>query len=195
MPRTVTCTPDELPGLLVGDLEGLDRRVKIGLGKAAIDGGHAIEPNIPIAFAELRGSLHVDAEEILAGHVRILLDAPHACAVEVGSRPHTPPLAPLIAWVKLRGMQGLTKSGNIRKPTRRAWGNTTAANAYNIAREIKSYERGLQVTNINVPEKIARAIQMSIKKHGTRPHWMVRTSMPKIEAALGRRMREAVKGG
>jgi hypothetical protein len=194
MATVIPCTLAQLPGLIEKDVERLDRRVKIGLGKAAIDGAHAIEPNLPVAFGDLRKSLHVDAEEILAGHVRIVLDAPQAAALEVGSRPHVPPLEPLIAWVKLRGMQGLTKTGRIRSPGRVAWGNTTAANAHNIALAIRRAQQGLEVTNIKTPEKIARAIQASIAKHGTRPHWMVRSTLPKIEASLQKRMREAVKG-
>src|ERR1700723_2746681 len=97
---------EEMP-LIAKDVGRLEKPLNRGLTKSAIDGGHPIEPNIPVAFAELRGPLHVDATEALEGHVRIVLDAPHACAVEEGSRPHTPPLEPLIAWVKLRGMQGI----------------------------------------------------------------------------------------
>lgn len=203
MGRVVPCSLAELPGLIERDLSDLDRRVKVGMGKAAIDGAHAIEPNLPVAFGDLRRSLHVDADQLLAGIVRIVLDAPHAVPLEQGSAPHTPPLEPLIKWVKLRGMQGIyqkstrgavkTTAGDIRSPGRKAWGNTTAANAHSIAVALKQVQSVMGITDIDAPVKIARAIQASIRKHGTRPHWMVRSTLPKIETTLGKRMREAVK--
>jgi hypothetical protein len=194
MADAVRCSLEELPCLIARDLQRLERRVQLELAGAAIDGAHAIEPHIPVAFAELRGSLHVDASRALEGEIRIVLDAPHAEAVERGSRPHTPPLEPLIRWVKLRGMQGLTKTGRIKSAKARAWGPTSAAQANRIATSIRAFRvTGELVTDVNAPEKIARAIQMSIRKNGTKPHWMVRRTLPEIEVILGRHMRRAVR--
>lgn len=194
--RTVPCKLGELPGLIQADHEALDGRVKGSLVAAASDGAHAIEPNLPIAFGGLRGSLHVDASAAGGGKVRIVLDAPHAAALERGSRPHTPPLEPLIAWVKLRGMQGIDARGRIRSPGRQAWGNTTAANAHSVAVALKRMQsQFFQKTPIDAPRKIARAIQAAIAKHGTRPHWMVRSSLRKIDTTLGQRLTQAVKAG
>ncbi|HEY2517090.1 MAG TPA: hypothetical protein VGI39_39730 [Polyangiaceae bacterium] len=200
MGRVIRCGPGDLARLLEEDQARLDGAVKTGMVLGAVDGARAIENNLPIAFGKLRGSLHVDAAEMSLngpprrGKVRVVLDAPHAAALETGSRPHTPPLGPLLAWVKLRGMQGIDAKGNIRKPTRRAWGNTTAANAHSIAVALRQLESTFRrTTPIDAPMKIARAIQAAIAKHGTRPHWMVRSSMPKIDARLGTRLRKAVK--
>jgi len=191
MSETVRCTLEELPGLVEARLKRLERRVNVAIGKAAIDGAHIIEPRLPVAFGDLRGSLHVEAEGVLGGHVRIVLDSPHAVPLEEGSRPHMIPIEPLIAWVKLRGMQGLTKGGGIRSAGARAVGNTTASNAHRVALAIqRSAESG--ATPVDAAEQIARAIQASIAKHGTPPHWMVRGAMPKIEAALGARLDAAV---
>jgi hypothetical protein len=203
MAEAVRCTLEELPGLIARDLERLERRVQLELAGAAIDGAHAIEPHIPVAFAELRGSLHVDASRAVEGEIRIVLDAPHAEAVERGARPHTPPLEPLVRWVKLRGMQGLTKTGRVRRDGKilgvggtnaRAWGPTSAAQAARVATSIRAFRAtGELATDINAPVKIARAIQMAIRKNGTKPHWMVRRTLPEIEVILGRHMKRAVR--
>lgn len=192
--RVVRCTPGELPGLIAADMKRLDFRVKAyGMSGAAIDGAHIIAGNAPVAFAGLRESIHADVSQFLEGLTRSVVSAPYAAAVEKGSRPHTPPLAPLIAWVKLRGAQGLDKRGRIRSPGRNAWGNTTAANAHRVAVEIKRLERPNGSNRIDAPEKIARAIQASIRKHGTRPHFFVRDSLKKIRVRLDRRMKKAVR--
>jgi hypothetical protein len=193
--RVVRCTPGELGALIAADVQRLDARVKtIGMAGVAIDGAHIIADNTPVAFADLRESVHADVSRFLEGFTRSVVSAPHAAPVEKGSRPHVPPLAPLIAWVKLRGMQGIDKRGKIRSPGRKAWGNTTAANAHRVAVALKSLERPNGSLHLDAPVKIARAIQASIAKHGTRPHWFVRDSLKKIRSALDRRMKKAVRG-
>lgn len=194
--RTTRCTAATLEDLVHEDMRRLKDRVQIvGLGGAAIDGAHVVAKNAPVAFEGLRASVHADLTEMLAGKTRIVVDAPWAGAVEKGSRPHTPPLAPLIAWVKLRGMQGLTKTGKVRSPKARAWGSTTAASAHVIASQLKEMQGALYGANaVDAPEQIARRIQASIRKHGTKPQWFVRSSLPKIRAALHDRMKKAVHG-
>lgn len=54
----------------------------------------------PHASGGLADSLHVLFTPRTA---RIISDAPHFLAVDVGSRPHMPPIEPLIAWCQLRG--------------------------------------------------------------------------------------------
>jgi hypothetical protein len=184
---------------MAADMKRLDARIKTAIVAAAIDGAHAIEPELPVAFGDLRRSLRVDAVNYLEGHVRIVLGAPHAAAIEVGSRPHVVPLEALIAWVKLRGMQGLTKHGDLITSGKKSWGKTTTIAAIGVAQEIRRISGdyggdGGGVTPVDAPTQIARAIQASIAKHGTKPHWPVRRSLPKIKAALATRMRNAVKG-
>lgn len=53
-----------------------------------------IKENSPVALGDLIKSAHTK------GNNKAVVDAPHSVAVEVGSRPHTPPLAPLIEWAK-----------------------------------------------------------------------------------------------
>lgn len=46
-------------------------------------------------------------ESIRAVGLRVVCDAPYAAAVEFGSRPHWPPIAPIIAWVEAKGFVGM----------------------------------------------------------------------------------------
>lgn len=82
-------------------------RVKAALVEAAVAGAEVVADAAPADVGVLRRSVH--AEETAKG-AEIIIDAPHAAAVEHGSRPHFPPLAPLIEWAtRHAGMFGLSK--------------------------------------------------------------------------------------
>jgi len=98
----------------------------------------------------------------------------------VGSRPHWPPLAPLIAWVKLRGMQGLRR----RATSQQKW-------VRDRIRELGTRRS----TPVDAAEEVARAIQRSIAKRGTRPRWYMRQSLPGIHAALDAAMKKLIPKG
>lgn len=69
--------------------------------KAATKGVLIVKKNAPKAFVELAESVH--QEDIPKGS-SVVADAPHAAPVEEGTRPHTPPIKPLLAWVELKGL-------------------------------------------------------------------------------------------
>lgn len=52
-----------------------------------------IKENSPVALGDLIKSVHAEG-------TKAIVDAPHSVAVEIGSRPHMPPLEPLIEWAK-----------------------------------------------------------------------------------------------
>lgn len=159
------------------------KRVKTAIARTAKRGKRYVADNtIPIAFKELVDSLEANPTSITA-------DAPHSAAVEDGSRPHKPPLAPLIAWVKLRGMQGLTKTGKLA--SRKQAGTTTKQHARSIAQLIRAQESRGAVA-INAPEQIARAIQAAISKRGTRPHRYMFKAIPFVQQTLYEEVSEAV---
>ena len=165
------------------DLKALRKRVDKAVAKTSRGAVRLVVENSPKAFGELRESVH--AESRSDGTHATVVSAPHAAAVEIGARPHLVPLENLIAWVKLRGIQGLDSAGRIkgRFKSGRKIGTTTAMQARNVARQIKSAGRG-GVTPIDAPEKIARAIQAAIAKAGTQPHWYVRGVLADIVALL-----------
>lgn len=95
------------------DTKAREGRVRNAVRKTARQTrNYVARTTIPRAFGELADSLHV--VDGAKGNSDVTCDAPHAAAVENGSRPHTPPLAPLIAWVTLRGLQGLTSGGRVK---------------------------------------------------------------------------------
>jgi hypothetical protein len=80
--------------------EARQKAVIRGLQRTAIRGAKELKLEIPVAFGELRDSVHPTDK---TDGATITIDAPHAAPVEIGSRPHTPPLAPLVEWMRLRG--------------------------------------------------------------------------------------------
>src|SRR5678809_1100539 len=86
------------------DMRSLERRLKNAVRTTASKGVRVVRSKQPVGFAELADSTHSEPRTTGAA---IVVDAPHAAAVNNGSRPHWPPLEPIIRWVRLRGMQGL----------------------------------------------------------------------------------------
>ena len=173
----------ELERLVRGHARQRDERVRIGIRKAAREGRNFVaRETVPEAFGELRKALHV--VDTRTGAV-IVADAPHAAAVEVGSRPHTPPLAPLVAWVKLRGMHGLSKAG---KPiSNRTRGGAMRDPNREAARVVAGQLAGMAKSgaiDIDAPTQIARAIQHAISVNGTKPSWYMRRGLPEVRRAL-----------
>jgi len=160
------------------------RRITGAVRRTAKDGAPVMKSNVPVAFGELRESLAGKATE-RGG--KIEADAPHAAAVEVGSRPHTPPLEPLIAWVKLRAAQGLLSAQELSKLP----GPTTATHATAVAAQVRGMEHGGAV-DVDAPRRIAFAIQQKIAREGTMPHWFARRSLPQIVELLDAYVKDAL---
>jgi hypothetical protein len=157
-----------------------ERRIRNAVKKAAHAGVPIVKRAVPVAFGELRETVHAE-------DTKIVVDAPHAAPVEVGSRPHMPPLAPILRWIRLRGMQGLLS----RRERGRLPGTTTRAHAESVAAALRGMEQN-GALDISATVRLARAIQMAIAKHGTKPHWYARSSLPAIRAALDAFIREAL---
>ncbi len=179
----------ELQKLFAKHQRARKKRIKAAIVRTARHGRrYIISTTLPVAFGELKNSLKVTTK---GGKVAIVADAPHAAPVETGSRPHWPPLAPLVAWVKKRGAQGITKTGRVKKANRIGQGTTTATHAKSIAGMIKSLEQGCSI-DADAPTQIARAIQVAIARSGTKPHWYMRSALPEIEAYLDTQIKIAV---
>lgn len=154
-----------------------------------------IRKRVPVAFGELRASIH--AERGKKNHPVTSVAAPHAAAVEIGSRPHKPDFKRLLAWVKLRGFQALnTKSNTLKKRISKTLGFTSAYQVPRIGKLIKKMEvRGKKGIGRHLPidaaEQVAMAISRGIEQHGTRPFWFVRNSLPEIHTILKTEMEAA----
>lgn len=163
---------------------------------------HVIAHTLPIAFRTLEHSLHV---EISRGRIALVADAPHAAAVEVGSRPHWAPLKPLVEWVRLRGMQGATNEG--RKKPRYTRGSTTKLHSERIHQELQNMAQANAMcgektgdgyvfqgisNGVGDVASIARAIQLAIAKNGTKPQWYMRSALPEVQEFFDREFRIAM---
>jgi hypothetical protein len=166
---------DGLMAALERDLPKLRLAVSRSAAVAARETAHHVAQHVPIAFAELRASIHADVRGLESGKVSCVADAPHAAAVEKGSRPHWVPLEPLVRWVKLRGMQGLRRG---RLP-----GTTSREQADRVAGRLASAAAGGH-SGVDAPLSIARAIQVAIARRGTRPHFYMRSALPVAMRAL-----------
>lgn len=175
---------EDLGRVLSRDLRRLEKAIEAALedtGDIAVD---VIKSNVPVAHKELQSSI---SNQRKPGQISISVNAPHAAAVEVGSRPHTPPIEPLLAWVKLRGMQGLTKTGRIiRQP--KVFGRPSSKQlgkiqARHVAISLSSHVSG-GAMDVSAPMQVARAIQRAISVSGTKPSHYVRRSLPKIIDSL-----------
>ncbi len=149
-------------------MAALRRKVIQAAQQTARLGAGTIAAQAPVAFGGVRQSVHAVNT---ANGGRIVADAPHAAAVEVGSRPHFPPLGPIEAWVKLRGMQGLNSGAGAR------------GQAAHIAGQLRARGTGTS-TPINAARAIAYQIALAISKHGTRPTWFMKSSLPEVRELL-----------
>lgn len=176
--------------VLQKDMRARSNRLDRAFRRTAAKGAAVMRRNVPVAHSELRDSIHVEGRKIIA-------DAPHAAAVDQGSRPHMPPIEPLIKWVKLRGAQGLSSP----KSLGRLSGTTTHEHASSVAAQLRKMskpafntrivrpgrrmvEQGGDATSVDAPTQIAWAIAMAIAKHGTKPHHYVAKTMPQVMAIL-----------
>lgn len=181
---------EELRRALKKDLEARERATKKAVRRAAVRGAALMRRNVPVAFSELRDSIHV------VGY-RIVADAPHAAAVNDGSRPHMPPIAPIVKWVRLRGAQGLANESSLKRLT----GTTTHAAARGVAGLLRQHEFegfGKQLGNdgaspSDAPTRVAWAIAMAIAKRGTKPHHYLEKTAPHIYAILDEEMAVAMR--
>lgn len=181
---TFTATSvSQLIGLIAKHAQQRTKKVQAAARRAAAKGRAHVKRNIPVAHGELRESVH--SEDAM-----IIVDAPHAAAVNFGSRPHTPPLEPLIAWVKLRGMQGLmTDRQQGRLP-----GTSTKSAALGVAGLLRAHETGGASNHspTDAAVQVARMIQQAIRRKGTKAHHFIEAALPELRALLGAELQAAL---
>lgn len=174
------------------DMAVVRARLVTATHEAASTGAKLVAQGAPRAFGEIADGV-VSIE--LTNGAKIRSTAPHSAAVEVGSRPHMPPILPLVRWVKLRGMQGLEKGakGAPRAVARMLRGQEKLRVE---GTEIKSGPDAGSIrftqsrySDVDAADRVAWAIAMGIKRRGTKPTWFVRRCLPEIRAILGANVR------
>jgi hypothetical protein len=174
--QTRRLTPSTLAATLRADLSTLEARTLRAARRTADVGRLIPYSKAPVAFGELRDGL---VSEDRPTGAAIVATAPHSASVEVGSRPHMPPLAPILAWVILRGAQGLDAAPSAK--------GAPAVIAGRIARRGNGTS-----TPVDAAERVARAIQHAIAKRGTRPTWFMRDSVAEVYTLFDAFMRSSL---
>ena len=186
------------------DTAAKERRLQTAIRKTARQTRNHVVRTVPRAFGELADS--IEAFDLSPGNSEVVADAPHAAAVEKGSRPHWVPLDALIAWVELRGMQGLTKAGNVRTS---GFARGAREHATSIGGELnqKLGRAGAKAWRARAAQgplakretghdpatvAIAKAIQLKIARSGTKPRRFMANSVPAAMDYLDGFVREAM---
>jgi hypothetical protein len=173
-------------------VERIVRAIRVSAGDAlhrtaigAVDTD--IERLVPKAFGELAGSGHVEPHWPTGAAA--VYDAPHAAAVEQGAKPHWVPLAPLVAWVRLRGMQALGPKSSHRPADRgaiRGVGASLHALTY-------KHEGMGRASPADAAEQVARAIQHALATRGTKPRHFALGALPSISRRALRELRRSAR--
>lgn len=191
----MSITLQQLPAALAREEKRIQEAIQGAMNATAKRAVRIVQENAPKAFGPLRESVSAKFND---GIARTVVSAPYASAVEIGSLPHTPNFERLLAWVKLRGMQGLTRSGNTRWRYSRSEGPTTPHQATRVTALIHEAETGSRGAKggaqlpAKAAEVAARRISRSIELHGTSPQFFVQKSLPAIEKILEIEVRRRV---
>lgn len=97
------------------DMKHLTKKLDGALHKAAERAADRARERAP------KGATLQLSEGIQAVGLRVVSTAPYSLAVELGSRPHMPPVAPILAWVIAKGFAGVGPNGKAQTPESIAW--------------------------------------------------------------------------
>jgi hypothetical protein len=148
----------EYGALLRMGSEARGASVRKALHTAALIGEVIVSSKTPVDRGQAKNAWAVVPTALGAD---LFNDAPHIGILELGSRPHRPPLWPILEWV-------VRKFGTGRK----------------------------SITSFSDAEPhligIAMAIVQKIEEEGTKPHFMVRDSLPKLTEIAKREVEKAL---
>lgn len=97
------------------DMKHLTKKLDGALHKAAERAADQARERAP------KGATLQLAEGIQAIGLRVVSTAPYSLAVELGSRPHMPPVEPILAWVLYKGFFGVGPNGKPQTAENVAW--------------------------------------------------------------------------
>lgn len=188
MPTFKVGSLKELAILLPKHQAARQKRLENGIRRTARRGVGVVKKNVPVAFGELRED--IEARALPNGGAQIVSDAPHAEPIEVGTRPHWVPLDALVKWVRLRGMQGL---GSTRQLARLPGRSTFRAARY-VAGQLRNHMivSGGDAIAADAPLQVAKAIQIAIARHGTKPHWYMKESQAEVYKILDEEIQKSL---
>lgn len=146
-------------------------RVRGAMFESALLGAEVVAKAAPVDVGSLKSSIR--AESTPKG-AHILVDAPHAATLEIGSRPHTPPLQPILDWVRRHA-----RNFGLKRPR------------IGVARTAR--QQTTKDAQARALEGVARGIQAKIARVGTKPRWYMRNALPSLRRILDRIVKRAVR--
>lgn len=177
------------------DVRSRDRRINTAIRKTSRQTRNFVmRETVPVAFGDVRD--HIEVVDGAPGTSSVVANSAHAASLETGSRPHMPPVESLIAWVKLRGMQGI---GDTRAPKRDKTGRYVGGTvedwrkspakwaAKQLAKQVRN-----NATPVDAPTRLAWAIARAIAKRGTKAQPFMKNAVPYAEEQLGQFVKEAL---
>lgn len=169
--RTVTLTEfstrigNFVPELRTAYVRGF-QRAALRLNAYTVEEIDTAQPYPAVDTGELRSS--VDTTFVDDGAI-VTVDAPHAGILEYGTRPFTPPLAPLVEWVKRKGFSRPSKTFGPQTQRQTTLRSTLAQ----YRREARASGLGAREARVSAEDRmateIARAIQRKISQRGIAP--------------------------
>lgn len=152
---------------------------------------------------ELRNSCEWDFHTMQLG-----VTAPHGAYMEVGTRPHMPPIEPLVEWAKRKFSPNRRKRQTGKKGAGRKKGFGERLSKWAKKKLSPPQKKGAGSPRIKKPEltdrqarSIAWRVAMSIKKKGTKPRFYMRDTvhglkplvLPEIRKAMVKADRRAAR--
>lgn len=206
---TYTGSPAEIARLFQQKELERQERVIHAVHEACALGAEVVAKAAPVDQGLLKGSTRFQLLDKF--HSRIYSDAPHAGIVELGSRPHVPPLKPLLGWVKRHARslqvartQKAPGGGKVRRNVRLVTRIKRTVRKL-FASVLKRFGIGpkssrgprtqpapVQLTDEQVLQ-IARAIQFKIARDGTKPTHFTRKQLPRLRRILGVTIRKRIR--
>lgn len=184
MARVTVASPRDIERVFKAQEQARRERVEGAIHEAAMLGAEVVAKGAPVDVGTLKSSIR--ARRTGAKESEIIADAPHSGIVEVGSRPHTPPLAPLIEWVKRHRAAFGLKPPRVLRPVRRRLYGAAAASRRRAEERAAAADAAV--------EQIARRIQRKIARYGTKPRWFMRQHLPKLRKILASLIRRRLRG-
>lgn len=141
---------------------------------------------------EMRNSVEMDTKALQVG-----VTAPHGGFMEVGTRPHMPPIAPLVEWAKRKFSPNRKKpSGRRGKKTGRKKGQGERASEANrlVSGMLRGFNRKPKKPELTDKQATAIAwrVAMKIKKEGTKPRFYMRAAVRRLEPEIPAMIRKAM---
>lgn len=174
--------------------------VKAGMNRGGLRGLRLLKTNISkgkvVDTGELRNSCEWDFHTMQLG-----VTAPHGAFMEVGTRPHMPPVEPLVEWAKRKFSPSRKKRQKPKKEGRKKGlgERLTKWAKRKLAAPRQKGAGSPRPKKLELTDKQARAIAwrvaMSIKKNGTKPRFYMRDTVYALKPLVLPEIRRAMVKG